>query len=291
MATFVQLLFNGLALGAAYALVALGFVLVVNATGAVNFGHGDLVMAGGYAAVVLSAWLRLPLLALLPLVAAVTFLLGVGICCVAYFPLIRRPPSTVFISTLLCGVILENGFIVAFGPQAQAGPPLVAAGAFRIGSVDLGIQLAATILVAAALVGLQYLVFFRSQVGRRLRAVSEDRDMARALGIPALALIATTFGLGSALAGIAGAILANQFFVSPGGGVSLSLAAYIAVVIGGWGSILGAVLGAVIIALFQVLASAIMPYTAATACLYAALLLILFVRPQGIFGERVQRRL
>ncbi len=291
MASFAQLMFNGVALGAAYALVALGFVLVVNATGAANFAHGDLVMAGGYAAVVLAAWLRLPLLVLLPLVGAVTFVLGMAICAVAYFPLLRRSPSTVFISTLLCGIILENAYIVAFGPQAQAGPPLVAAGTVQIGPVQVGIQLVATILVAAILVGLQYLVFFRSQLGRQLRAVSEDRDIARALGIPALTMIAATFGLGSALAGVAGAILANQFFVSPGGGVSLSLTGYIAVVIGGWGSIPGAVAGAMLIAVFQVLASVVMPYTAATACLYGALILILFLRPQGLFGERVQRRI
>lgn len=287
----MQLLFNGVALGAAYALVSLGFVLVVNATGAVNFAHGDLVMAGGYAAIVLASRLSLPLLAVLPLVGAVTFVLGVVICVVAYFPLLKRPPSTVFISTLLCGIILENVYIVAFGPQAQAAPPLIAAGAVQIGPVQVSIQLVATILVATVLVGLQYLVFFRSQLGRRLHAVSEDRDIARALGIPALTMIAATFGLGSALAGIAGAILANQFFVSPGGGVSLSLTGYIAVVIGGWGSIPGAVAGAMLIALFPVLASAVMPYTVATACLYAVLILILFVRPRGLFGERVQRRI
>lgn len=289
--SFLQLLFNGLALGATYALVALGFVLVVNATGAVNFAHGDLVMAGGYAAVLLGAQIPLPLIVLLPLVALIMFVVGVLLCFVAYMPLLRRPPSTVFISTLLCGIILENLYIVSFGPQVQAGPPLLFGGSVSLGAVPFSLQSACTILVAAALVCLQYLIFFRTQLGRRLRAVSEDREMAQAVGIPAFRLIAATFGLGTALAGVAGAILANQFFVSPTGGVSLSVYAYIAVVIGGWGSVLGAVVGAMIIALFQVLASAFIPYTAAAGALYVALLVILFVRPQGIFGERVQRRI
>lgn len=217
----LQLALNGIALGAAYALVALGFVLVVNATGAVNFAHGDLVMAGGYAAVLLGAWLHAPLLVLLPLVAGVMFVLGVAVCFLAYFPLLDRPPSTVFISTLLCGIILENAYIVIFGPQAKAGPPLLAGGTIEIGTVLLSRQAVATIVVATVLVGVQYLVFFRTQIGRRLRAVSQDREMAQALGIRSLALIAITFGVGTALAGIAGAILANQFFVSPGGGVPL----------------------------------------------------------------------
>ncbi len=286
----LQLALNGIALGAAYALVALGFVLVVNATGAVNFAHGDLVMAGGYAAVLLGSWLHAPLLVLLPLVAGVMFVLGVAVCFLAYFPLLDRPPSTVFISTLLCGIILENAYIVFFGPQAKAGPPLLAAGTIEIGAVLLSRQALATIAVAGLLVGAQYLVFFRTQIGRRLRAVSQDREMAQALGIPSLTLIAITFGVGTALAGIAGAILANQFFVSPGGGVPLSVYGYIAVVIGGWGSVLGAVVGALIIALFQTVASAFVPYTVATGGLYVALLVTLFLRPQGIFGERVQRR-
>jgi branched-chain amino acid transport system permease protein len=288
--SFVQLLFNGLALGAAYALVALGFVLVVNATGAVNFAHGDLVMAGGYAAVLLGAWLDIPLIYLLPLVAAAMFVLGVCLCFLAYFPLMKRPPSTIFISTLLCGMILENAYIVGFGPQARAGPPLIAGGALPLGGLVLSVQSISTIGVAGLLVLLQYLVFFRTQIGRRLRAVSEDREMAQAVGIPAFALIAVTFGFGTALAGVAGAILSNQFFVSPNGGVSLSLYGYIAVVIGGWGSILGAVVGALIIAIFQVVASSFVPYTVATGGLYVALLVILFFRPQGVFGERIQRR-
>ena len=288
--SLLQLIFNGLALGAVYALVTLGFVLVVNATGAVNFAHGDLVMAGGYAAVLFGSWIHQPLLVLLPLVAVVMFVLGVAVCCVAYFPLMKRPPSTVFISTLLTGIILENAYVVAFGPQAKAGPPLLGGAGLQLGTVVMSVQALATITVAAVLIGCQYLLFFRTPVGRQLRAVAQDREMALAIGIPAFRLIAATFGLGTALAGIAGAVLSNQFFVSPTGGVSLSIYGYIAVVIGGWGSILGAVAGALIIALFQVVASAFVPYTVATGGLYVALLVILFVRPQGLFGERIQRR-
>ena len=288
--SLLQILFNSLALGSVYALVALGFVLVVNATGAVNFAHGDLVMAGGYAAVFFGSWLGLPLILLLPLVAVAMFILGVAVCFLAYFPLLKRPPSSVFISTLLCGIMLENGYIVMFGPEIKAGPPLLTTGSLDLPPISLSIQSLATIGVAGLLIALQYLVFFRTQLGRRLRAVSQDREMAQAIGIPAFTLIAVTFGVGSALAGIAGAVLSNQFFVSPTGGVSLSIYGYIAVVIGGWGSILGAVVGALIIALFQVGASTVVPYTVATGGLYVALLVILFLRPQGVFGERVQRR-
>jgi branched-chain amino acid transport system permease protein len=289
--SLLQLVINGVTLGAAYALVALGFVFIVNATSAVNFAHGDLVMAGGYVAVGLGALAPVPVLVLLPLVALIMFVIGLVIAGVAYFPLMRRPPSTVFISTLLCGIILQNAFIVLFGPQARAAPPLIAPEVVHLGAVELSVQSLGTLAVAATLIGLQYVIFARTQIGRRLRATAQDREMAQAIGIPAHFLIAVTFGFGAALAGIAGALLANQFFVYPTGGVPLSVYAYMAVVIGGWGSIAGAVIGAMLISVFQVVVSAYVSYAVATGLLYATLLVIFFLRPQGIFGERIQRRI
>jgi branched-chain amino acid transport system permease protein len=288
--TFLQLVINGVALGAAYALVALGFVFIVNATSAVNFAHGDLVMAGGYVAVGLGALAPLPILVLLPLVAAIMFAVGIAVALVAYFPLANRPPSTVFISTLLCGIVLQNLFLVLFGPQARAAPPLIKSGIVHLGGFEISIQALGTLAVAAALIALQYVVFMRTQIGRRLRATAQDRQMAQAVGIRTSAVIAATFGFGTALAGVAGALLANQFFVYPTGGIPLSVYAYIAVVIGGWGSIAGAVIGALMISIFQVVVSAYVSYAVATGLLYVSLLLIFFFRPQGIFGELVQRR-
>jgi branched-chain amino acid transport system permease protein len=288
--SFLQLVLNGVALGATYALVALGFVFIVNATGAVNFAQGDLVMAGGYVAIVLASLIPIPFVLLLPAVALVTFVLGVLISLVAYFPLMRRPPATVFISTLLCGMILQNTFLVVFGPEARSGPALLGSGMLHFAGLELSRQAAGTIVVAAIIIALQYVLFARTQLGRRLRATAEDREMAEAVGIPAKILIAVTFGLGTALAGIAGALLANQYFVYPTGGITLSILAYIAVVIGGWGSLGGAVLGSLLISLFQVVVSAYVSYAAATGGLYATLLLIFVLRPQGIFSERVQRR-
>jgi branched-chain amino acid transport system permease protein len=288
--TFLQLAINGVALGAAYALVALGLVFIVNATGAVNFAQGDLVMAGGYVAVGLGSMTALPVVVLLPLVAVIMFAVGIAVALVAYFPLINRPPSTVFISTLLCGIVLQNVFLVLFGPQARAASPLVKSGTVHLGAIEISIQEFGTLAIAAGLIGLQYFIFARTQIGRRLRATAQDRQMAQAIGIRVSAIIAATFGSGAALAGIAGALLANQFFVYPTGGIPLSVYAYIAIVVGGWGSIAGAVLGAMMISVFQVVVSAYVSYAVATGLLYLALLVIFFFRPQGIFGELVQRR-
>jgi branched-chain amino acid transport system permease protein len=284
----VQLFINGLALGALYALVTLGFVFVINATGAVNFAQGELVMAGGYAAAALQPFVSGPLI--LVAVAVIMFGVGLVLALVAYFPLMRRPPATVFISTLLCGIFLQNFFVVVFGPEAKAGPPLTSSAVLQWGGLEISQQAAGIVIVAALLVALQFVVFSRTQIGRKLRATTQDREMAQAIGIPALRMIAITFGVGASLAGIAGALLANQYFVWPTGGVTLTVFAYMAVVIGGWGSIPGAVAGAMMIALFQVVVASFVSYTAATILLYVAVLCVFILRPQGLFGEHMKRR-
>jgi branched-chain amino acid transport system permease protein len=285
----LQLIVNGIALGALYALITLGFVFVINATGAVNFAQGELVMAGGYAAVVLQSTISTGPLMLVA-VAVIMFFVGLLLALVAYFPLMRRPPATVFISTLLCGIFLQNLFVVAFGPEARAGPPLFSSSLLRLGPIEISQQAAGIVLVAAILIAAQFLVMSRTQIGRKLRATTQDREMAQAIGIPALRMIAITFGVGAALAGVAGALLANQYFVWPTGGITLTVFAYMAVVIGGWGNIAGAVAGAMMIALFQVVVASFMSSTAATILLYLAVLGIFILRPQGLFGEHVRRR-
>jgi branched-chain amino acid transport system permease protein len=285
----LQLIINGIALGALYALVTLGFVFVINATGAVNFAQGELVMAGGYAAVVLQPVISAGPLILVA-VAVIMFFVGLALALVAYFPLMRRPPATVFISTLLCGIFLQSLFVVVFGPEARAGPPLFSSSLLRLGPIEISQQSAGIVLVAAILILLQFVVFSRTQIGRKLRATTQDREMAQAIGIPALRMIAITFGIGASLAGVAGALLANQYFVWPTGGITLTVIAYMAVVIGGWGNILGAVIGATLIALFQVVVASFVSYTAATILLYLVVLWVFIVRPQGLFGEHALRR-
>ena len=293
--TTLQLLINGVALGAAYALVALGFVLVLNATSAVNFAQGDLVMAGGLLAVALAPHIHLlgiplPGIALLPLTILLMAALGLMIALVAYLPLRNRPPVGVFISTIATGIILQNGATILFGPEPRAAPPLFSGGTVDLGGLVVAEQSLAIIAVAAVLIAAQHWVFARTQLGRRLRATAQDPEMARACGVPVTAMILVTFALGAAYAGAAGLLLANRYFVTPTAGGDLILKAYIAVTIGGWGSVPGAVVGALLIALFEVGVSSVLSYPVALGALYATLLVILVARPQGLFGEAARRR-
>jgi branched-chain amino acid transport system permease protein len=301
-----QIVVEVLALAAAYALVALGFVLILNATGAVNFAQGDLVMAGGFAAVLLANTLPVSGLLLLPALLAGMAVLGVVVALVAYMPLRRRSPEAVFISTIAVGIILQNVANRLFGAEPVATPPLLGTGRVRFAGVDTSVQSLAIIGVATLLIAALYTMFTHTQYGRRLRATAQDRDMAMASGIPVDRMIAGTFAVAAALAGAAGLLLSNTFFVTPSSGSDYMIKAYIAVVIGGWGSIRGAVAGALLIAAFEVLypslpllipallrmpsSDSIFSQTTSTIVLDVAVLLILVARPQGLFGEAARQR-
>lgn len=286
----LQLLVNGVALGAAYALVALGFVLVLNATSAVNFAQGNLVMAGGLLAVAAAPLIPLPGIVLLPVVLVLMAALGLLLALAAYLPLRRRPPVSVFISTIAVGIILQNGAAILFGPEPRAAPPLFGDDTLHIAGLAVPEQSLAIVAVAGLLIGAQQWVFARTQLGRRLRATAQDPEMARACGVPVTAMILVTFAIGAACAGAAGLLLANRYFVTPTSGGDLILKAYIAVTVGGWGSVPGAVVGALLIALFEVGVSSVLSYPVALGALYLTLLAILVLRPQGLFGEAVRRR-
>ncbi|MBT6116710.1 MAG: branched-chain amino acid ABC transporter permease [Rhodospirillaceae bacterium] len=285
----LQLLLNALALGAAYGLVALGFALVIGATGAVNFAQGDLVMAGGFLTVALASLLPVDGLLLLPLVVLAMAGLGLAVCAVAYLPFRNAPPVSVFVSTIAIGIMLQNGANGLFGAAPRAGPPLLSGGG-EPGGLDLDRQSLAVIAAAVLLAGGTWLMLYRTQLGRRMRATAQDPEMARAMGVNTTRTIALTFALATALAGAAGLLLSNRYFVTPVEGSNLMLKAYIAVVVGGWGRIGGALAGALLVAGFEVIVSAVLSYPVAEAGLYICVLLLLLLRPQGLFGEALGRR-
>ncbi len=286
-----QLALNAVALGAAYALVAIGFVLVLNATTAVNFAHGESVVAGGFAAVALTGLVAgiwpgaVPGIVLLPGVLLLTALLGLAIAGLAYLPIRDRPPVSVFVTTIAFGIIVANGLNAGFGAAPRTAPALLGGGTVELLGITASRQSLAIIATAAILIGALAFILQRTQLGRRFRACAQDPEMARALGIRLTRITLLGFAMGTAFAGAAGLLLAHQFFVTPSDGASLILKAYVAVVIGGWGSLRGAALGAFLIAIFEVAVASVSSQPMAEGLLYVAVLLVLLVRPEGIFGE------
>jgi len=264
----------------AYALVALGFVLALNASGAVNFAHGGLVVLGGAAAVLADMWTGLPAPLLLPLVAVALGLAGVVTARVAILPLVHRPPEATFVATIALAAVIEQGLMLGLGGAPRSAPPIAGSGE----------QPWAIVIVGVVLIAAVWFLLERTQTGRRMRAVAADRYMARAAGIAVDRYIVLSLALAGALAGVAGQLLGHQFLVVPTDGGGHMLRAYIAVALGGWGSVPGAVLGALGIGVFETFVSAWLGDAWASAALYIAVLVVLSLRPQGLFGEPAGRR-
>jgi branched-chain amino acid transport system permease protein len=270
--------------------LALGFVLALNASGAVNFAHGDLVVLGGAVAVLLASWLGLPGFLLLPLVALALAGAGVLAAHAAILPLARRPPEATFVATIALAAMIEQTLTVTMGAAPRTAPPFLGSGAVTIAGTALGLQPLAIVIVGAVLVAALWFLLERTQIGRRMRAVASDRHMARAVGIPVRRYVTLSLALSGALAGIAGFLLGHQFLVTPTQGAGHMLKAYIAVALGGWGSVPGALIGALAIGLFETFVSAEVGDAWASAALYIAVLLVLTLRPRGLFGEPVGQR-
>jgi len=186
--------------------------------------------------------------------------------------------------------MIEQTLTVTMGAAPRTAPPFLGSGAATIAGVPLGVQPLAIVMVGAALVAGLWFLLERTQVGRRMRAVAADRHMARAVGIPVARYITLSLALAGALAGIAGFLLGHQFLVMPTQGAGHMLKAYIAVALGGWGSVPGALIGALAIGVFETFVSAAVGDAWASAALYLAVLLALTVRPRGLFGEPVGQR-
>ncbi len=285
-----QLLFTGLGIGAIYALVSLGFVLLIRAANVVNFAQGEFSMLGAYIMVICFSTLALPywLSAIIAVVLMAAF--GVVFARVTYWPLRFRGQIPVIISTIGASILISNLVLVLYGPSPQTLPGLFDSPGFLLGNVFMNSQYLSVIVFAVLLVVLQYIVFERTLLGKRLQATSQDKDMASLLGIPVGAMVLITFAYSAALGGFAGGLVAPILFVSVGMGAIISLKAFAANIIGGFGSIPGAILGGLLLGVVETFGAAFISVPYKDAIAFGMLLLFLLIRPQGLFGERIAEK-
>jgi branched-chain amino acid transport system permease protein len=223
-------------------------------------------------------------------VALALGLAGVLAAHIAILPLARRPPEATFVATLALAAVIEQGLTVTLGAAPRTAPAIAGSGAIEVAGLALGRQPLAIVLVGGVLVAAVWFLLERTQVGRRMRAVASDRQMARAVGIPVRSYVTLSLALAGGLAGVAGFLLGHQFLITPTQGAGHMLKAYIAVALGGWGSVPGALIGALAIGVFETFVSTAVGDAWASAALYVAVILVLAVRPSGLFGEPVGRR-
>ncbi|MEQ2638446.1 branched-chain amino acid ABC transporter permease [Paratractidigestivibacter faecalis] len=284
--TFITQVLNGLQLGSIYALVALGYTMVYGIILLLNFAHGDIIMVGAYI-----SWLVMSKLGLNPAIAVVLsiagcMLLGVLIDKVAYAPLRDAPRLSILITAIGVSYFLENGSQLLFGADAKVVPAYTSVSNIQVGDLTLSFSAIVTVVVTAvATVVLTFLVQ-KTKLGKAMRAVSEDMGAARLMGINVNTTISFTFAVGSALAGI-GAVLHCMAYTqaSPTMGIMLGTKAFVAAVLGGIGSIPGAVIGGLLVGFAEVFVSAIGLSVWQDAVVFLLLIVVLIVKPTGLLGR------
>lgn len=287
---FISQFFNGLQLGNIYALVALGYTMVYGIAKLINFAHGDIIMVGGYT-VFLAIGLPLfktglPLwLAVVPAVIVCT-LLGVLIERVAYKPLRNSSRISLLITTIGVSLFLQNLFVKIFTSNAKPLPALFPQKSLSFGDVHLSLATVITIISTIILTYLLNLFVNKTKYGKAMLAVSEDYGAAELVGINVNQVMTMTFAIGSALAGVASVLyVASYPQIQPFMGSMLGIKAFTAAVLGGIGSIPGAVVGGLILGIIEVLTRAYLSSAYADAIVFVILILVLLIQPNGLFGK------
>ena len=286
----LQYAINGISIGTIYAIIALGYTMVYGIAKMLNFAHGDVIMIGGFVAYTVMSRLGLPELAAVPVAMLVCVLLGVTIEGLAYRPLRGAPSLAVLITAIGVSIFLQNSAqqIWHADPKVYAG----ATGNISLFSGTLNISVDAPVNIAVAVVIMIALTLFtnRTRMGKAMRAVSEDRDAAALMGINVNKTISLTFAIGSGLAAVAGILLWHKTNLQPTFGAMPGIKAFTAAVLGGVGSMPGAMLGGVLLGLVETLSKAYISTQFSDAIVFSVLVIILLVKPTGILGKKIQEK-
>ena len=299
MSEFLQQLVNGVTLGCVYALIALGYTMVYGILRLINFAHGDVYMLGAFfgyfaARAIGAAQSPNPIKALLVLLIAMAgcAIVGVLIERLAYKPVRRSSRLAALITAIGVSLLLENGGLLLFGTDPKFFPQVVVAQNIPLGGgVTISNQQLIILAVSMALMYVLRLIVMHTRVGRAMRAVSFSHTAAALMGISVDRIITFTFLIGSMLAAAAGVLVALQNpKIDPYMGILPGLKAFVAAVLGGIGNIPGAVLGGLVMGIAEVMVVGYLSPTYRDAIAFVLLIVILLVRPAGIFGKAVSEK-
>ena len=283
---YLNVAVGGVSTGLVYGLMALGLSVIFGVVRVVNFAHGEMMTVAMYIAVTLFSAFHLDPLVMLVPIAAVMFAFGYVLQVRLINPFITRPETSQFLLLLALAIIIVNGLLIAFGPDAKTVQASYAYDSFQFGPLIVDATKAyagaAAIVVAAAL-----FAFFRyTRSGTAIRACADNYTGAQVVGLDVKHLYALTFGLGAACVGAAGVMLVLIVDVTPSLGPAYTLLAFVIVITGGLGSMPGALLGGVLIGFTEAMAGLLFTPSAKSMFAFGILVLVLLFRPQGIMGKR-----
>lgn len=289
LSLFPQFLANGLINGASYVLVAVGLTLVFGILHIVNFAHGEFYMLGGYAAITASTAFGLPLIPALLVVVICMAAFGMLAERVVFQPLAKRDSSNAIIASFGLSVLLQNGALLVFGAQPQALKTDLAGIPVQFGSVFVTGQRLLLVVVTIAIVTALMLVLRFTWTGRALRAMAQHPMVAHISGVNVRKIAVITFAIAAAMAGVAGALMSSVFLVQPTSGAMLVMKAFTVVILGGMGSVGGAVIAGVGLGVIEAMVSGYIGNELRDMIGFFLVIAMLLIRPQGLLGQSTER--
>jgi len=278
---------QGILTGLVYGLMALGLSVIFGVVRVVNFAHGEMMTIASYAAIVaFGAWNIDPLVSMIP-IAVLLFALGYAMQAVLINPFINRPEHSQFILLAAVAIIMVNGLLMIFGPDARNVLVEYALDSIEVGPLLIDKVRVITAVLAVAIAAGLFAFFKLSRTGKAIRACADNHLGALVVGLNVKRLYALTFGIGSAIVGAAGAMMTLLIDTTPNIGPVFTLQAFVIVIIGGLGSMPGALLGGVLIGLSEAMSGLFFAPSAKTMFGVAILILVLLFRPQGLLGRKV----
>lgn len=287
LSSIIEQLLNGLRTGSIYALIALGYTMVYGIAKMINFAHGDIIMVGAYSLYVFIGVLGVPIPIAILLSVGVCALAGVVIERIAYKPLRKAPSLAVLITAIGVSYFLQSAALLIFSATPIPFKSIINVPSVKVGSVTIpGITLV-TLLVTFIIMVVLTLFINKTKTGNAMRAVSEDKGAAELMGINVNGTISLTFAIGSGLAAIAGVLFICQYqSITPTLGALPGIKAFVAAVLGGIGSVPGAMLGGILLGIIESLSKAYISTQLADAIVFGVLAIVLLVKPTGLLGKR-----
>ena len=290
-------LISGISLGSVYAIIALGYTMVYGIAKMLNFAHGDIIMVGGYAAFCAGTYLGWPVPLAILFSMMICTILGIVIEKLAYKPLRSATSLAVLITAIGVSYFLQNIALLIWTSNPKAFPNMVN----FIPSIvinkgtesEITISSATIVTIIASVLIMIALTLFtgKTKIGKAMRAVSEDKGAAQLMGINVNATISITFAIGSGLAAIAGVLLCSAYpTLMPTTGSMPGIKAFTAAVLGGIGSIPGAMLGGILLGILEKFAQAYISTQLSDAIVFAALIVVLLVKPTGLLGKKITEK-
>lgn len=283
---FLSQLINGLNAGAIYALIALGYTMVYGIAKMINFAHGDIIMVGAYTVWYAVTVLNLPIVVGVLIGIIVCSVLGIVIEKIAYKPLRNAPSLAVLITAIGVSYFLQSASLLLFSSTKRTFPNIINVPSLKIGALEIPGQTILVLVVTSICMIALTLFINKTKAGSAMLAVSEDKDAAKLMGVNVNRTISMTFAIGSALAAIAGILFSTSYtYIYPTLGSLPGIKAFVAAVLGGIGSVPGAMLGGLLLGIIESLSKSYISTQLSNAIVFGILVLVLLIRPSGLLGK------